>query len=117
MNNSYCNKIYKWIYKKKSSSSNLFSPFVKYIYISNKGDLIYFEDTQNTQNTKNTENSQKYNSKSLMPYLTKRRVDNDFADLTEFDLMHVPFETLTKNEIINTIDCILNQKIKHMMIN
>jgi hypothetical protein len=111
MNNSYCNKIYKWIYKKKTSSNDIISPFVKYIYISNKGDLIYFEDTENS------EKDQKHDIKSLLPYLTKRRIDNDFAELTEFDLMYVSFETLTKNEIINTIDCVLNQKIKYMMIN
>ncbi len=111
MNNSYCDKIYKWIYKKKTLSNDVVSPYVKYIYISNKGDLIYFEDTKNTKNT------QKYDLKSLLPYLTKRRIDNDFAELTEFDLMYVLFETLSKNEIINAIDCILNQKIKHMMIN
>jgi len=114
MDNSYCNKIYKWIYKKKSSSNDVVSSCVKYIYISNKGDLIYFEDTEKKEDT---ENSQKHDIKSLMPHLTKRRVDNDFAELTQIDLMHVPFDTLTKNEVINTIDFILNQKIKHMMIN
>ncbi len=110
MNNSYCNKIYKWIYKKKTLSSNVVSPFVKYIYISNKGDLIYFEDHEDIEKIK-------HDIKNLMPYLTKTRIDNDLTELTEFDLMYVSFETLTKDEIINTIDCILNQKIKHMIIN
>ncbi len=111
MNRPYCNKTYKWIYKNKITSNDSSPPFIKYVYISNKGDFIYLETLENYEYNENND------FENLLTHLTKRRIDNDFAELTEYDLMYLPLETLTKKEIMNTIDSILNQKIKHMIIN
>ncbi len=99
-----------WIFYKefKVINEDEFTPdFYTYILISDKGDIIYISTDEYKLN--NEENILDEN------YFIKRRINTDDITLSSIDFKHVEFSD--KKSLISTVDNIVTQKIRNLLIN
>lgn len=105
------NKTYNlnWIFYKefKVINEDEFTPdFYTYILISDKGDIIYISTDEYKLNNE---------EKTINDYFIKRRINTDDITLTNIDFKHVEFSD--KKSLILTVDNIVTQKIRNLLIN
>lgn len=116
------NKTYNlnWIFYKelKVTNEDEFTPdFYTYIIISDNGDVIYISTDEYKLN--NEENNQTILTDEN--YFIKRRINTDEVTLSSIDFKHVNLgdekSVISKNSLISTIDNIVTQKIRNLLIN
>jgi hypothetical protein len=111
------NKTYNlnWIFYKefKIINEDEFIPdFYTYILISDKGDIIYISTDEYKLNNE---------EKTINDYFIKRRINTDDVILSNIDFKHVNFSdensVISKKSLILTVDNIVTQKIRNLLIN